>query len=164
MDEQEILAAMAELGIEPEMWRLVLMLPLVQVAWADDAVQDAERARILAIAQHAGLVDGQAARMLEGWLTIRPLPEDLALGRRILVALAHRQRGLGAEMDAGELDRVLALCLDVARSAGGLFGAMFSVSRAERAAIAEISAGLKGAADAFLDGLPEPATGRYEDL
>lgn len=164
MTESEILDGLHELGIASRMWRLVLLLPLVQVAWADDAIQDPERARILEIARAAGLVDEEASAVLEGWLARRPSREQLALGRRLLVALAHRQRGIGAELDAGELDRVIALCLDVARSAGGLFDIAFTVSREERAALAEITGELRGVSDQILDALPSPETGRFDPL
>lgn len=164
MNEAEILEGLHSLGIGAANHRLVLLLPLVQVAWADDAVQAGERRAILDVAQRAGLVDSEAFATVESWLTTRPSAEELALGRRLLVALAHRQVGLGAEVGPADLTRVQRLSEEVARSAGGLFGLAFSVSAEERSALAEIEASVQEASEAFLDLLPTSSTGTLEDL
>lgn len=158
MDEQEILDGLEELGIQPVRWRLVLLLPLVQVAWADGVVQIPERTRILQIARRVCAGDARAERIVEGWLHQRPSAGHLGLGRRLLVALAHRQRGLGSAMDSTELDRVVDLCVDVASAAGGLFDIAFTVSADERAAIAEITAELTRGSEAWRDALPGDGT------
>jgi GNAT superfamily N-acetyltransferase len=164
MTEAQILEALAELGVAPHLWRVVLLLPMVQIAWADAAIQLNERERILAIAQAAGLADGEAGEVLTRWLSERPSRAELATGRRVLVALAYRQRGIGAELDVGELERVIELCLDVARSAGGLFDTVFTVSREERAALVEITRELRSGAEQLRDLLPGSNAGALEDL
>ena len=164
MNETEILNGLHHLGIGASNHRLVLLLPLVQVAWADDTIQLAERERILEVARQAGLLDDEGFAVLEGWLTTRPSAADLSLGREILVALAHRQVGLGSDVTPRDLQDVRDLSVEVAKSAGGLFGIAFSVSPEERAALAQLEASLSAASEAFLDQLPTPETGHLEDL
>lgn len=164
MNETEILDGLHSLGIGARNHRLVLLLPMVQVAWADDQIQPEERERILAVAQEAGLLDDEGFRLVHGWLTIRPSDDELALGRDILVSLAHRTMGLGADVGERDLQTVHDLCLEVARAAGGLFGVAFTVSREERIALAVIESALEEASRAFMELLPSSETGRLEDL
>jgi hypothetical protein len=162
--ETEILKGLHQLGIGASNHRLVLLLPLVQVAWADDTVQLAERERILEVARQAGLLDDEGFLVLEQWLLKRPSDDDLALGRDILVALAHRQFGLGQDVTPTDLDAVRDLSVEVAKAAGGLFGIAFSISPEERATLDALEADLAEASEAFLEQLPTPDTGRLEEL
>lgn len=154
MTEEKIIEGLRSLGIERSNHRLVLMLPLVQVAWADDTVQAAERRHILGVAKRAGLVDPEAMQLLERWLTERPDEASLSLGRRILVALAHGAGGSDTDIEPSSLRRVVALSEEVARAAGGLFGMAFTMSTEEREALTEIEFGMNSAGAAFLNRLP----------
>ncbi|MEZ4317027.1 MAG: hypothetical protein R3F61_05975 [Myxococcota bacterium] len=164
MTEREILDGLHQLGIGARNHRLVLLLPLVQVAWADSEIQAAEREHILETARAAGLMDDEGFALVMKWLTVRPSDDDLALGRDILVSLAYRERGIGADVSAPDLQRVRDLCEQVASSAGGLFGIAFTISREERIALAVIEDALQEASAAFLDQLPTPENGVLEDL
>lgn len=164
MNEEQIIEGLHALGISAASWRAVLLLPMVQVAWADDAVQPGERSRILEIARQAGIVDTEGMYVVEGWLIERPSPESMTLAQRIIAALAYRTRGLGSQLGTDEISRLQALCLDVAESAGGLFGVVLSVSGSEREALAAIEAGMEAASEEVLDQLPTSETGEYEDL
>ena len=164
MNEQQIREALVSLGVDAAHWRVVVLLPLVQVAWADDTIQDGERRTILKIAAESGLVDDTTAPILERWLSTQPSESELHLGRQVLVALAHRQRGLGQELTPESISEIEALCVEVARSAGGLFGGAFSMSAEERIAIASITADFNASAEEFLELLPTPKSGEFETL
>lgn len=161
MTEQELIDALHAMGIGPENHRLVALLPLVQVAWADGEVQHRERMRILESAHEFGVTAG-AQSLLESWLTTRPSEAFFADARTLLVMLVRRHSGVGADLPADTVDQVQALCLRVASAAGGLFDRMFTVSAEERAALATITAHLtleSWAADELL-----PGSGTYTDL
>lgn len=160
MDEQTLRDSLERLGIEPEDWRSVLVLPLVQVAWADTTIQAEERARIAELSHDLGA----NPVLVERWLAERPSDTDLALGRALIVALAHRQRGLGAELDPAVLGRIEELSLEVARAAGGLFGLVFTVAPEEKEAIRSIAADLGAASESFLEQLPTPEGGDFVEL
>ncbi|MCB9686193.1 MAG: hypothetical protein H6738_22815 [Alphaproteobacteria bacterium] len=160
MRDSELAVALEKLGIGPDTLSAVLLLPLVQVAWADGSVQAAERLRILEVARGYGLTAGP----WEHWLAERPSDEDLELGRRVLVALALRHRGPTADWGPRVLQDVEQHCLDVARAAGGLFGVAFSTSDGERRALAEIGRALKAARADVDEDLPDPDSGSFDDL
>ena len=68
-----------ELHVPREAYRVVSLLPLVYVAWADGKVQGAERNLVLAIARERGLLEHGGAEALERWLTERPSPRQLSV-------------------------------------------------------------------------------------
>lgn len=164
MTDPELLEALAALGVTPETWRAALLLPLVEVAWADGAVQAPERTRILAVAGEHGLLDGPAGPVVRRWLETRPDEAVTALGRRVVVALAHRHRGPGADLGTDALADVARQCVQVARAAGGLFDLAFTVDQRERDAIAAITAALRAGSEALRDDLPDPEGGSFRDL
>lgn len=160
MNDSELAMALEKLGIGPESLSAVMLLPLVQVAWADGRIQPAERLRIAEIARGYGLGGGAWER----WLTERPSEEELLLGRRVLVALALRHRGPSADWGPQVLREVEQQCVDVARAAGGLFGVAFSTSDGERQALSQIAATLRRARAAVDEDLPDPESGSFDDL
>lgn len=160
MQEQQLRDDLASLGISASNWRSVLMLPLIQVAWADHKIQSGERRELERIATMLGV----EPHLQQRWLDERPTDAQLALGRKLVVELAYRDRGMGAELPTSVLDTIELLCERVAESAGGLFGFAFAVSPEEEIAISSISKDFRLASDDFLDQLPTPETGSFEDL
>jgi tellurite resistance protein len=164
MNDDELIAELRALGIDQDSYRAVLLLPLVQVAWADGEIQPSERELILRVALGYGLVEGKAGVVLGRWLEQPPTGETIARGRRLLVALALRHSGLGSELGPETLSEIQKLCVDTARAAGGLFDTFFTVDDNERQALDEISRELSIEKAKFLDDLPTPTGGSFEDL
>ncbi len=143
MDDRELVDSLHYLGIDETNCRVIALLPLARVAWADGGVQPAERTAILTIARQGGFVDDETARTLEGWLTNAPSDAYFARGSTVIVALAKRGGGLDSGLDASTVEAVLGYCEVVARAAGGLFGLAFAVNAAERQALADIAEALR---------------------
>ena len=131
MTEPELRAELEALGIPPERWRLVAMLPLIEVAWADSRIQDAERELILKIAADHDLLEEDGWEILGDWLTEPPAPELLLRARKLLLILANRHRGLGSDAPVGLLSELRAQCEEVAEAAGGLLGLVWTIDRRE---------------------------------
>jgi hypothetical protein len=129
--EQEL----RSLGLDPGSSAALSLLPLVQVAWADGAVQDAERALILEQAKALAL-SPDGLLMLGNWLAFPPSAGYLARGHAALASLLRE-----AAAPAVAPTDVVGYCQLVARSAGGLFG-VGATSRAEADAIAQVAAAL----------------------
>jgi len=87
---------LAELKIPREAYRLVTLLPLVHVAWADGKIQREERKLILQIAAERGILENGGRETLEHWLTTPPNPAQLKGNITILNELA-RSRGQMAD-------------------------------------------------------------------
>jgi len=164
MTDEQLHRELAQLGVDRDTWRAVLLLPVVQVAWADGEVQTAEKARILEMAHAEGLLDGPGGDVVRRWLERPPDAATLARGRRVLVALVQRHRGPGADLDDDALEQVEARCLEVARAAGGLFDLVFTVDESEQKALRAISTALGEARQQALDDLPSPDGGSFTDL
>jgi hypothetical protein len=135
--ETELSEALRSLGMDRESGRALALLPLVQVAWADGAVQEAEQRLILELAQDRFSLDDEGRRMLRNWLTHRPTPAYSRRGQQVLVELCRFE---GAEGDQ-QLRAVVDFAKDVAKAAGGYFG-FGAVGVTEAEAIEAVAAAL----------------------
>ena len=131
-----------ELQVPREAHRVVSLLPLVYVAWADGGIQGGERALILRIAGERGLLENGGAEALERWLTEPPAKERLRADMAVLNALARNDHALSMDLGADELQLLLAWCQDVADAAGGLLGLRSARKAAELDALKTIAAAL----------------------
>jgi hypothetical protein len=147
MNDLDLVVKLQRLGLDAESFRAVALLPLIQVAWADQRVQPQERKSILLIAKGHDLLVGNAEKVVHDWLDKRPTDEEFALGREVLAVLAQRKQGLGSDMPESVTDTIVELCSVVAESAGGLFGLFWRISSDEKRAIRQIAQHLNQVAD-----------------
>lgn len=126
---EELLDALIELGVEAETLVAVSLVPLVEVAWADGAIQDTERAAILKAAEERGVTPGGPTHdLLENWLKTKPEERLLEIWndyiRELMGSLGDEA---GGQLKTSTLGRARA----VAEAAGGFLG-LGSISAAER--------------------------------
>lgn len=131
----ELLRTLKAFGLNEHNYKAICLLPLVQVAWADGKIQDAERAFIKDIAEGHELLGRGGQKVVDQWLASEPDEAFYRDGRELLVKLAFRKRGLGAEIPKRAVDSVVDFCSLVAESAGGLFDLYWTVSAGEKKAI-----------------------------
>lgn len=117
VENAELLRHIVELGITRDTGAAVLLAPLVQVAWAEGHVSEAERRMVLSLATSRGIAPGSPAyAQLEAWLTKRPSDELFA------TALEAMKDGL-AVLTAAERDEriqyIVAAAHRVAEASGG---------------------------------------------
>lgn len=145
IDDAELLRRITELGITRETGAAVLVVPLVQVAWAEGFVTPEEREKVLAIAAGRGVEPGSPAyAQLESWLDQRP-PDAL-----FDTALEAIKDGL-AVMQPAERDERIKFIVQAAHkiaeaSGGGLLkvlGLTSGVSHSEELILDSISAKLR---------------------
>jgi hypothetical protein len=139
MNNAEVIRALADLGIDEQSVRVLPLLPLIQVAWADGEIQAGERTLIETLAVERFELNDEGHRVLGNWMRYPPTPSYLERGRLALLAVAQSD---DSGLDADDLPDVVALAKKVARSAGGLFG-IGSISRSEAEALDEIAKALK---------------------
>ena len=133
---------LADLKVPREAYRVVMLLPLVYVAWADGKVQGPERAVILRIAREKGLLDNGGAEALERWLSEAPSKAQLKADLKILNELGRSRESIARDFGADDEQLLLAWCQDVADAAGGLLGLLSARHEAEHAALKTIAAAL----------------------
>lgn len=138
IDDACLLEDLIRLGITPETAPAFQALPLVEVAWADGAVDAEERWRVLGIATAFGLELGSPGHaQLELWLAQRPTEELFDAWYRFAGSLARN-----ADVRS---DRLIEGAREVAVAAGGLLG-FGAVSACEGATIERIREALGGPA------------------
>ena len=142
-DEPALLERIQKLGVTLNTGSAFILAPLVEVAWIDGQVSDAERYIILDIAKQRGVEQGSADYdQLLDWLAHRPSDEVF---RTALEAIRIGLSVLPPEESEKRIATMIKACEDVAQAAGGIAQLfhMDGVSQAESALIAEIRRHLK---------------------
>jgi tellurite resistance protein len=141
LHDPELLKDLERLGFTAETASLLPLIPVLQVAWAEGHVTPAERALILDLAGHRGVVtDSPAGRQLAAWLAHAPAPSVFTGAMRLINAMLEAGSPVGGTLTAEDLDQY---CERIAHASGGILG-IGSVSSAERAVLEQIHAALKG--------------------
>jgi uncharacterized tellurite resistance protein B-like protein len=135
-------AWLAELKIPRENYRLVMMLPMVYVAWADGRIQAAERKLIMQIAADRGLLESGGRETLEHWLSVAPSAARLQTDLAVLNELCSSHSKTDDEFDADCSQLLVAYCQDVADAAGGVLGLKSARHESEQAALKMIATAL----------------------
>jgi uncharacterized tellurite resistance protein B-like protein len=152
-DDEEVLQSLELLGFNPDSARVLDVLPLVHVAWADGKIQDAERRAVLAVLEGRGVSRGSDAWLLiETLLEARPSETYLAQSLQLLRFLS-RSGGTDPK-------NIVELCTRVAEASSSLFGLGAKVNAEERSLIARIASALgEGASEAVIGrvSVPPPA-------
>jgi len=133
---------LAELKIPRDNHRLVMLLPMVYVAWADGRIQTRERSLIVKIAEDHGLLANGGRSTLEHWLSVPPSQSQLKTDLALLNELCSADAQMADEFDADCAQMLIAYCQDVADAAGSLLGFTSARSDAESAALKTIAAAL----------------------
>ena len=137
-DEPALLDRIQKLGVTLDTGSAFILAPLVEVAWVDGQVSDAELDTILDIAQQRGVELGSADyRQLLDWLAHRPSDEVF---RTALEAIRIGLSVLPPDESEKRIATIIKECEHVAQAAGGISQLFHldGVSYAERALIAEI--------------------------
>jgi hypothetical protein len=138
--DEEILEDLRSLGYTSETVMLLHVVPLVQIAWAEGSVSDAERALIVKAARSRGVAPGSAADLqLTDWLTNRPSDEFFERTLRAIGAVLEARAP--DERDSGRRD-LLSYLSAIAEASGGLLG-FGAVSSEERQLLARVTAELE---------------------
>ena len=134
-----LLAELESLGFTPETVTLLPLVPVVQVAWAEGGVSDAERKLIVKLARSRGITDGSAAdRTLASWLESNPGDAVFAKATRLIRAMLDSP-------DHGDVtaDGLVTQAEAIAAASGGILG-INKVSAEERQLLAALAEQLKG--------------------
>lgn len=132
----EVLDRLQQLGIQTQTLAALSIVPLIEVAWADGALDAKERRAVLEHAGAAGITSGSPAYgLLEAWLEHRPSQQLLDAWRDLVRAIREQ---IGDE-EAGRLKaEIVERARVVARASGGVLGLGSKVSRAEAAMLASL--------------------------
>lgn len=139
IQDDAILVDLQQLGYDVDTVKVLPLLPLVRVAWAEGVVTAREREAILAAAKSNGIDDWTPAyKKIEGWLEEPPSDPLYQPSLRILGRVLRE----GAT-NAPRLQEIIQACTKVAAASGGFFGFGASVSDIEREVIERIRKALE---------------------
>lgn len=140
LNDPEMIQELQLLGFTTDTVVLLPLMPLVQIAWAEGGVSEAERQLIVKLARSRGIVEGGAAdRQLSEWLASRPDAQVFTRATRLIRAMLASPASGSPGLTA---DDVVTYCESIAAVSGGVFG-MKRISAEERALISAIAAQLK---------------------
>jgi hypothetical protein len=129
--------SLAHLEINPADYRVLKLLPMIYVAWADGKMELVERERIHLFAARAYDLSPAAAALLERWLMRCPSHEYIVEGLRDVYASAVAPDD--SEVDLSELPGLLSYAEAIARSTADALDQPSAVTAAEEAALREIA-------------------------
>lgn len=135
IDDDQVLENLEKLGVTSHTLAALGLVPLVEVAWADGQMADAEREAIEQAAAKAGVTqDSPSGKLLRSWLESKP-SDDLRAGWKDYVAGLKGTLSDTAfrSVHAGVMGRAK----KVAEAAGGLLG-IGAVAPLERKALADL--------------------------
>lgn len=134
--DEEILQDLQALGYTTDTVKLLHLVPLVQMAWAEGQVSDRERSLIIEAARSGGIDAGSPAdRQLTGWLAERPSEDFFEKTLRAIGAILQARPP--EERQASQRDLV-SYCTAIASASGGILG-FGAVTDEERRVLARIS-------------------------
>ena len=135
IQDDALLEKLIELEIGPETLATLIGIPLIEVAWADGAMDDKERKKLFGYAEKAGLRQkGLDPRIMSAWLEKKPDPALLEAWKHYIQTLC---RELNAHERKALKDEVLADARSVAEAAGGVLG-LGKISAEEKAMLKTI--------------------------
>lgn len=137
MNTAEVKRDLLSLGIDPEDYRVLKLLPLVYVAWADGRMENVERERIVHLARTHFKIGESGTRVLERWLSRPPSREYIERGLMDLLALAWQPDVL--EIELSDFQELLSHAELIARSTAQALDAPWAVGAAEERALADIA-------------------------
>jgi len=138
LTDPEMIQELQTLGFTTDTVVLLPFMPLVQIAWAEGGVSDAERQLIVKLARSRGIVEGSAAdQQLSAWLASRPDAQVFTQATRLIRAMLTSSAPTGLTADD-----LVTYCESIAAASGGVFG-LKRISAEERALISTIASELK---------------------
>lgn len=141
IEDESVLDTFAKLDVGAHDVAAIMLVPLVQVAWADGSIEDKERQAVLQAAHTNGVKEGTHPHdLLVAWLASAPGAELFDAWRGYIEALrAH----LTEDQMTSLKESILGLAHDVADATGGYLG-IGSVSGTEKTVLTAIGAAFDG--------------------
>jgi len=137
MERDRMQHSLASLGIAPADYRVLKLLPLIYVAWADGKMDGVKRERIHAFAARQYDLSASGVAVLDRWLSQRPTHAYIAEGLHDIFLLATAEDDM--EVDFSELPGLLSYAETIAGNAGAALNASVRSSPKEEQALQEVA-------------------------
>ena len=139
LDDPQLVQELQDLGFTPDTVGLLPLVPIIQMAWAEGGITNAERELILRLARSRGIEAGSPAdRQLAAWMTHQPSEAVFARATRLIRAILDSSP---AQTDNLSADDLVKYSEEIASASGGILG-IGRISAEERALLSSIAEGL----------------------
>jgi hypothetical protein len=130
IQDDAVLEKLVLLDIRPETLATLIGVPLIEIAWADGAMDKKERKKLFEYAENAGLrKKGMDPKIMSSWLKKKPDPALLQAWTQYMQTLCKQL----SEAERKSLqEELMADARSVAKAAGGILGCG-SISAEEKA-------------------------------
>jgi hypothetical protein len=136
--DPKLLDELAQLGFTKDTVRLLPLVPVIEVAWAEGGITPAERKMLTELARARGIEAGSAAdQKLSDWLERQPGEDVFRRATRLIAALIDANAP--STLSASDL---IKYAEQIADASGGIFG-LRRISADERSTLARIAEELK---------------------
>ena len=134
---QNLVRELSDAGVDIDTFRVLYLVPLIQVAWSDGGVSPSERDKVLEIARLHSIKEGGAAQeRLQAWLDKRPSDRFFKTCLRGIKAMI----GDRPRLEAQALHRdLLWYCTRIASASGGFLGLGSRMSREEEMVLKQLT-------------------------
>lgn len=140
LTDPQMIEELQALGFTTDTVVLLPLMPLVQVAWAEGGVSDAERQLIVNLARSRGIIeDSGADRQLSAWLASRPEAQVFTRATRLIRAMLDTPTAGHADLT---IEGLVKYCESIAAASGGILG-IKRISSEERALLSTIATELR---------------------
>jgi hypothetical protein len=137
MQADRMKRSLKHLGILPEDYRVLKLLPLIYVAWADGKIDTVKKERIHLFAARSYDLSASGVAVLNRWLAERPSAEYIAEALHDIFLLAEARDDM--EIDFSELPGLLFYAETIATEAGAALGQNQHASPEAEQALQEIA-------------------------
>jgi hypothetical protein len=135
--DQDLVRELSDAGFDIDTFRVLYLVPLIQVAWSDGGVSPSERDKVLEVARLHGVKEGSAAQeRLQAWLDERPSHRFFETCLRGIKAMLEDRPS--SESQALRRDLVW-YCTRIASASGGFLGFGSRVSREEERMLTKLA-------------------------
>jgi hypothetical protein len=133
----ELERTLSDLGLKPQTYRALMLLPLVYVAWADGKMDHVESRHILDFASRRLHLTADTAAVLDRWMKEAPSQAYVERGLQGLLGVALDEHML--EVDVSELPELVLHAETIAAVTGDALHDPNSVTPEEEEALREIA-------------------------
>jgi hypothetical protein len=140
MEADRMKRSLKHLGIQPADYRVLKLLPLIYVAWADGKMTELKKERIHSFAAQNYDLSAAGVQVLNQWLERQPSHDYIKEGLHDMLLLAKAKDDM--EIDFSELPGLLFHAETIATQAGAALGHEHASAQTEKA-LQEIAAELE---------------------
>lgn len=140
MELDRMRASLKHLKLDDSNYKVLKLLPLVYVAWANGRISPAQEERLVSLAHDHFEIGKRGEELLRNWIAKRPTTEYIQEGLHDILLLAYAPDEWGFEVD--ELQGLLTHAEEIARLSAGALGSPSDVGQKEQQALHELAAEL----------------------